>query len=125
MTCEECELPLARSERTPEVQAHLGGCANCRALAAELAANEVALHELRDEALPAPASPVKRGVARPWKWAVPLAAGIALAAALFPWRAKVPVEPPRAAADAPLKIKMLTSDPDVVIYWIVDSNGGE
>ena len=142
MTCKECELLLARGQITQEVQRHVDACSACKALAAELAANAVALHEFRDEPVVSyrlPRSPARRV----WKWAVPTAAALVLAALLPTWRAKPhPVEdvpaattpalsqrpetpsPTQEAAvrSAPLKIKMLTSDPDVVIYWIIDSN---
>lgn len=152
MTCRECELLLAEENSTPDVRAHLDACVQCRALAAELTANAAALREFQDELVPAvPAARVTArsvGWAR-WAWAgwaVPIAAALVLAALLFPWGASPRVKAPEAVVTstpaalpaqapplkqqaalrpAPLKIKMLTADPDVVIYWLIDSNEGD
>jgi hypothetical protein len=131
MTCQECEIKLGMGEEAAE---HLSTCAECRALAEELRLNAVALREMR---------------ARPrthWEWALAAAAAIVLTIAL--WPGKPPRKPPERAAAAkiagpartpvapvkrvrkkrppaePLRVKMFTSDPDVVIYWIVDKKEG-
>ena len=133
MTCQECEIKLGMGEDAAE---HLSSCAECRALSEDLRLNEIALREMR---------------VRPrmhWEWALVAVAAIVLAIAL--WRVKPPQKPPERAAAAkivgptrtappaapikharkkrqpadPLRVKMFTSDPDVVIYWIVDKKEG-
>jgi len=128
MTCQECELELGMGEGADE---HLLSCAECRALAEELRLNSIALREMR---------------VRPhWQWALAAAALIVMAVGLWPFK-----KPPERAAAAkiggptrqelpvlrtvkrvrkrkavePLRVKMFTSDPDVVIYWIVDKKEG-
>jgi hypothetical protein len=132
MTCRECELLLGNFE---DAGGHLAGCAACRALAEDLRLNSAALREM--EMRPAPR----------WEWALAAAAMILMAIAA--WRIQpIPTEPGPAPHMAkveapkpapvvrrhapqtkkqkfePLKVKMLTSDPDVVIYWIVDRKEG-
>jgi hypothetical protein len=135
MTCQECELKLGMGEDAGE---HVASCAECRWLAEELRLNSIALREMR---------------VRPrvhWEWAVAAAAAIVMA--IFAWKVtgveKLPLPPVRIAvvekptkaghgpaphrkakrhlspAPEPLQVKMLTSDPDVVIYWIVDQKEG-
>jgi len=133
MTCEECEIKLGMGEDAAE---HLAACAECRLLARELRLNSVALRGMR-------VRPVMQ-------WAMAAAAAIVMAIGL--WRVR-PAEkrPPERAAAAkiggptrpvinvvpvtrravkkrkpaePLRVKMFTSDPDVVIYWIVDKKEG-
>jgi hypothetical protein len=132
MTCQECEIKLGMGENAAE---HLSECAECRALAEDLRLNGVALREMR----------VRPGMG--WAWALATAAAIAIAVGL--WRVKPPEKPPERAAAAKivgptrtapvvpakrvrkrrkpaeaLRVKMFTSDPDVVIYWIVDKKEG-
>ena len=129
MTCQECELLLGNFEDARE---HLAECPECRALAAELRLNSVAMGQMRER-------PVMR-------WALASAAMIAMAIGAWriqplpaghgpaPQLAKVeaPVTVARRHAPLakkqpkfePLKVKLLTSDPDVVIYWIVDRKEG-
>jgi hypothetical protein len=136
MTCQECEIKLGMGEEADE---HLASCLECRALAREVRLNSVALGEMR--------RPVMR-----WEWVL-VAAGIVMAIGVWrmpvapkrqaimaahgaaPQRQTlVPVsqrpvvhkkrlvrKPPPAE---PLRVKMFTSDPDVVIYWIVDKKEG-
>lgn len=121
MTCPECELLLAEGEHTPEVEAHLRQCASCRGLSLDLAANLAVLESLKSEELPAISVKVQRH-----RWWLGAAAAAALLAALlsYPTQDRVPPEP-RVEVDRakpePLKIKMLTPDPDVVIYWLIDN----
>lgn len=145
MTCRELEILLASGEATTELDEHLRQCASCRALNEDLAANALAMESLRSEELPAIAFRTPR---RRWAYGfVSAAAAAIIAVALLAHRAPPaarpapPVEavvrqPPSLPAPEPppvrktvavpprkvepLKIKMLTSDPDVVIYWIVD-----
>jgi len=136
MTCQECELKLGMGEDAGE---HLASCAECRGLAEELRLNTVALKEMR----------VRSSVR--WEWALAAAAAIVMAVAT--WKVtrveKLPMQPVRVAVAAakpleaghgrvalkrvrrhstpaaePLRVKMFTSDPDVVIYWIVDRKEG-
>jgi hypothetical protein len=132
MTCQECEIKLGMGEDAAE---HLASCTECRALAEDLRLNVIALREMR---------------VRPrmhWEWALAAAAAIVLAIGL--WHGKPPEKPPERAAAVkiagptrtappaasvkhvrkrrpaePLRVKMFTSDPDVVIYWIVDKKEG-
>jgi hypothetical protein len=132
MTCQECELKLGMGEDATE---HLASCAECRWLAKELRLNAVALREMR---------------VRPrMHWA--LAAAAAIVMVVFAWKMtrveKLSLPPVRVAVAEkpslaghgpaphrrakkhlapaePLRVKMFTSDPDVVIYWIVDKKEG-
>jgi hypothetical protein len=135
MTCQECELKLGMGEDADE---HLASCNECRLLARELRLNSYAMRELR---------------VRPrMYWALATAAA-AIVVAIGVWRTTVVKPPERAAAtkigrptkqEQPvvasvpvvkrkqrkrvpaetLRVKMFTSDPDVVIYWIVDKKEG-
>jgi hypothetical protein len=95
-------------------------CTECRALAEELSANAEALSELRGEVLPAlmVRAPTRTTV-YPW---IAIAAALLLAV-LTGVKNAPPTAPVRHSE--PLKIKMLTPDPDVVIYWLVDSKKEE
>ena len=136
MNCQECEIKLGMGEDAEE---HLASCLECRALAREVRLNSVALGEMR-----------RRPVMR-WEWVL-VAAAIVMAIGV--WRITPAVKPPERAAAAkiggptrgpvvanapavkrvrrkkkreatePLRVKMFTSDPDVVIYWIVDKKEG-
>jgi hypothetical protein len=131
MTCQECELKLGMGEDATE---HLASCAECRWFAKELRLNAVALREMR---------------VRPrLHWAL---AAAAVLIGIFAWKMTrveklilppvriavaqpvyVPVSHKKskrqaahgAAPQQPLRVKMFTSDPDVVIYWIVDKKEG-
>lgn len=135
MTCQECEIKLGMGE---DARKHLTSCSQCRLLAEDMRLNAVAMRKMR---------------ARPrmhWEWA--LAAAAALIMVLGLWRIRPEEKPPQRAAAAkivgptreqravavapvkhvrkrrapvePLRVKMFTSDPDVVIYWIVDKKEG-
>ncbi len=147
MKCVDCELLLANGESNLAVEEHLRGCAACRTLAGELRANSAVLEALRGEELPPMAVQVpRRRTLYPWLVGT-AAAAAALCAFLLPRSpapAPLPAPTPRAIVAIPeqplpapepvtrpsaepitgkvqpLKIKMLTQDPDVVIYWIVD-----
>jgi hypothetical protein len=136
MTCQECEIKLGMGEDADE---HLASCNECRLLARELRLNSYAMREMR---------------VRPrMYWALATAAA-AIAVAIGVWRLRpAPRQPTIMAAHgaAPqlqqhreqtvvsvskrrkkkttppaetLRVKMFTSDPDVVIYWIVDKKEG-
>jgi hypothetical protein len=110
MTCAECGAIEG-----------LGDCAECRALADELWANAEALSALRRDVLP----PVdfRRPKRAPGvsNWSLVGIATVAAAVVLsLVGLYRVPRHTPVRMSE-PLKIKMLTPDPNVVIYWLVDS----
>jgi len=122
MKCEVCDARLVKGE-----------CPECRDISEALGA-------LRDEALPALVVKVpKRGrVVYPWVGAAAAAAAAVLMLALPylrrtgpPPSVRVPQAPvaakpePGQAPGQPLKIKILTPDPGVVIYWISNPKQGE
>ena len=124
-----------------EVEDHLANCPGCRLFLEELEANGTALAMLREQPLIRREKPAKIP-----RW-LPYAAAIALAfGAGALWKPE-PVEPPpavRTAVDAPrfgpmpkpvirtvrrvkrpekhesIVVKMLTDDPNVIIYWVTD-----
>jgi hypothetical protein len=99
-------------------------CAECRALADELRANAEALKALRDEELPPLVVRIRRR-APVYSWVAAVAAAVLLALALpHLWRI-LHAPAPRPGSSEPLKIKMLTPDPDVVIYWLIDAKEGQ
>jgi len=128
MTCPECELLLAEGEYGAEIEAHLRECASCRDLSLDLAANSTVLESLKSDELPrisvkAPRRVLAYGLAA-------AAAAAALVIALVVPRTPVPATPTsesQAVVDNPppaksqMKIKMLTPDPNVVIYWLADN----
>ena len=102
-----------------------GECAECRAVADEMSMNTEALSVFRDEELPPLVVRIpRRAPVVPWVAAA--AAAVLLLALALPHRQRtappVPVTPKR---PEPSKIKMLTPDPDVVIYWLIDAKEGE
>jgi hypothetical protein len=133
MTCQDCELKLGMGSDASE---HLASCAECRWLAKELRLNAVALHEMRvrprmNWALATAAAAIVIAVGawkmtRVEKLALP-PARIVVAQPVF-----VPISHKKARRQAAhgaapqqrLRVKMFTSDPDVVIYWIVENKEG-
>jgi hypothetical protein len=129
MTCQECEIRLGLGEDAGE---HLESCAECRWLAHELRLNSCALGEMR----------VRPGM----QWVFAAAAAVLILVFLrAPQADTFPLPPMRAAvaekpstagrgpaphrkvkrhAEEPLRVKLFTSDPDVVIYWMVDKKEG-
>ncbi len=140
MTCRDCELCLAEGGRSSAVDEHLSECGECRALVEELAANALALEALRSEELPKFAVQIPRR-RRTYGWVAAAAAAAFVIGMILPRPQSrptvtpVPPEPPplqvaeappepvkiRTQKLQPLKIKMLTPDPDVVIYWLIDN----
>lgn len=121
MTCQECQLLLADGEGNASVGEHLRECAECRALSENLRANALALDALRVEELPRIAVKIpRRGSVFPWvAAAAAVVVGMLLAPRSQPTKpvaSQVVNEPVQ-----PLKIKMLTPDPNVVIYWLIDN----
>jgi hypothetical protein len=144
MTCAECELRLAGGEADSAVQEHLLECAGCLSFQQDLLENGLALDALREEELP----PLRisrrvwifpRVFPRVFPWMSAAAAAVILAIVLPGiWLATRPIAPDPVRAKLPdevtvtasvkteaLRIKMLTPDPDVVIYWLIDSKEGE
>ena len=131
MTCQECEIKLGMGEDAAE---HLSECAECGLLAEDLRLNAIAFREMR-------VRPVMR-----WAWAMAAVAAAIVLSIGRPHVTPPPEKPPQKAAAAkigrptrtapvkhvrkkrqpaePLRVKMFTSDPDVVIYWIVDKKEG-
>jgi hypothetical protein len=112
-----------------------GECAECRTMAEELRANAEALSALRHEELPPLVVRISRR-APVYSWVATAAAAVVLLAIALPHLrsravpqvAAAPRHPALAVLagrSEPLKIKMLTPDPDVVIYWLIDSREGE
>jgi hypothetical protein len=133
MTCQECELKLGLGEDAAD---HLASCKECRALEDELRLNAVALHEMRARPVVpwlAMAAAILLAIGAGWKMTrvekmtlpvVPVAASEPMA---FEKPAVLKVVKHRRAKRPPteaLHVKLLTSDPDVVIYWIVDTKEG-
>jgi hypothetical protein len=137
MTCRECEIKLGMGE---DAAAHLASCEECRSLAEELRLNALALSDMRvrtrvpwEWALAAAAAVVMgvglwmSGAKKP-----PAVAGnIVVVSKENEERRLKPTPQAKARATRvrtvrrkepvqALKVKMFTSDPDVVIYWIVD-----
>lgn len=149
MTCQECELALGLDESNATLAEHFSVCPACRALARELRANHDVFAVLRSEEMPRVHSRVMakirerekvHRIAR-WGWALAAAAvGIVALLDSVPRHEIEKIEPPSVKIRPPaldrlpskhltrrrtetLKVKMLTSDPNVVIYWMVDSEG--
>ena len=145
MNCRECELLLA-SEDPRAAGEHLAVCESCRGFAEDLRANAEALRSFSADPLPRlRTTPAKPALAR---WAIAAVAVVALGLGLRAWvRPALVLElPPVRVAAAPsiaqsrrilparhrkhakppatLTVKMLTPDPDVVIYWIVETKEG-
>jgi hypothetical protein len=147
MNCADWEERIAlysSGELAPaEVEGHLASCPGCRVFLQELEANGTALAMLREQPLI-----VREKPATIFRW-LPYAAAIALAVGLGAfWKPAADPLPPvvRTAVDAPrlapmprpkpmirtvrrvkkpephesIVVKMLTDDPDVIIYWITD-----
>jgi hypothetical protein len=129
MTCQDCELFLVEGETSATVEEHLRGCAGCRALREDLRANALVLESLGSEELPTIAVRIPRR-RRPYSWiataGIAATAAAAFALSFFTPRNPPPVRPSvsqlvNEPAPPPLKIKMLTSDPNVVIYWLIEN----
>jgi hypothetical protein len=113
MICKICGVPEGE-----------GQCRDCRNLADEIRINSAVLAALRDETIvPLAPAPNLRWKPAFW-WAAAAAVLIALALPLAQHRppvAPVPAKQDAGGTSEPLKVKILTPDPDVVIYWLIDS----
>jgi len=129
MTCQECEIKLGMGENADD---HLASCVECRWLAQELRLNSLALREMRVRpkmywALAAAAAIILMAIflRMPRVQQLPSPVHVAVSAPqikLPPVKAKH-VHRKRVPAET-LRVKIFTSDPDVVIYWIVDKKEG-
>jgi hypothetical protein len=145
MTCSECQLRIFERDLDSDATAHLADCEECRALDREVGLNAEALTSMRDDLVPV--RPKRR-----WPWAV---AGMAAAAMLAVTAISEPPPPapvtleapppvelaatpqesapvvrpvrraPRKPADTAQLVQILTDDPDIVIYWLLDSDEGD
>jgi hypothetical protein len=143
MTCQECEIALGMDQNVDE---HLANCANCRAFAHEMRANAIAFEAFSDDPVPSVRYRVmsRIRVRRMIRWSWALAAAAAIAIAALNWNVREETMPPvqiahvpppaivqpvikqvRKKASPPLMVKMLTPDPDVVIYWQIESEDGD
>jgi hypothetical protein len=125
MTCRDCEFLLSQDEFPANALEHLNECAACRSLSGEILANAAVLREFRDEVLPFRAPLVVPAPRTSWKWVALVPAFVVLLAVLLRWDTPgttVAPGPLHAARPKPLMVKMLTSDPNVVIYWQIEPN---
>ena len=146
MTCQECELLLAGEERSVIVDEHLATCEACRDFELDLRANAGAMRAFSTDVMPAVARP------NPVRWPY-VAAAVAIAAVLIlmlaiPKKPQAPlaqiarITTPTMVPAQPvihhtrkrvihheepqiLQVKMLTDDPNVVIYWQIETKGTE
>jgi hypothetical protein len=106
-----------------------GDCKLCREMIEELRANAEILRALRDEEMP---PVVLRAPSRDRARRVIAIAAAFLVYALALWRntasqhSSVPLTRPYQSAllpqqAAPLTVKMITSDPNIVIIWMIDA----
>jgi len=138
MTCQECELALGLEQSDARLDEHLRECTECRELSIELRANAEAFASMATDKF----APVRVPVGRPVLSAA-FAAAAAILLAIFaafhfreqklppvhytlgPMTLEIPQPPPpapkRVRATQPLMVKMLTDDPNVVIYWQIDA----
>ena len=147
MTCHDCELALAGDQFTGAVAEHVRTCHSCSEFSEDLHANAEAFHSMAVEEIPIV---LGRNVGQPVLPAVirtVAAAALALAAAvaivflipaeqklepphytLVPMKFEIPSIPParrapkQPRATHPLMVKLLTDDPNVVIYWQIDAD---
>jgi hypothetical protein len=143
MTCQDCELALGDDQMTATIAAHLRTCLACRELSEDLRANAKAF-----QSMSAVGQPVLPAV---WARVAALTLAAAAAAAILfvmptheeklppvhyalaPMKFEIPAmrlpAPPQRAvaskpapATQPLMVKILTDDPNVVIYWQIDAD---
>jgi anti-sigma factor RsiW len=86
---------------------------------------EQAVAVVKESVPPAPVlmeAPPKPAVATQSRRVAKLHLPVTVATSEIP-RLSIPPEPQSAAAPEPMVVKLLTDDPDVVIYWIADGTG--
>jgi hypothetical protein len=151
MTCQECELALASEESVAGVDEHLAACAACGKFAVELQSNAGAMLEFASEPMPALQRPQRQQLGWwaaiaaivilgfVSSWAIlrsPQRSTISsppvpqMTSALGTSQPQSPSTPvshrkvrrsQKARKPEILQVKMLTDDPDVVIYWQVSN----
>jgi len=150
MTCQDCELALGDDQMTAAVAGHLRACPACSQLFEDLRANAEVFQSMSTEQMPPLNARVRVGrpVLPAAIGAFALAAAAAFAMvfvaptheeklppvhyALAPMKFEMPpmraATPPHRAvarkpapATQPLMMKILTDDPNVVIYWQMDA----
>ncbi len=149
MTCQECELLLAGDERDATIDEHLATCSACRGFELDLRGNTEAFVAMSAE----PMASVERPRPARWPYvaaAVTIAAVLILMLAIPKKPATQPMQiaaviPPvvieQTRQELPvvrharkhkvqtgepqiLQVKMLTADPNVVIYWQIENKRG-
>jgi hypothetical protein len=150
MTCQECELLLAGEDRSAVVDQHLAMCEACRVFELDLRANAEAMHAFVSEPMPMVARP--KPVRWPYVAAAMAIAAILILMLAIPKKQQAPptqiasIAAPFVIEQTPralpvvhqarkravrhqeprlLQVKMLTDDPNVVIYWQVETKGTE
>jgi hypothetical protein len=142
MTCQDCEFALGCDQSSAAIAEHLLACPACCQLFEDLKANAEALESMSAEEMPRVPVKVGRPVLPAAIGAFALAAAAAVAMilvsipreeklppvhyALAPMKFEIPaLAPPvkRERPREPLMVKMLTSDPNVVIYWQIETDG--
>jgi len=147
MTCSECQVQIFEDELDRDAAVHLRSCDECRAVHQEARLNALALASMKDEVMP-----VRSRRRWPWLVATAAAVLVAVGIAYRPMSVERPVQvavvPPLPVAPVmpkpvparpvpvrrirpakpapptePMLVKFLTDDPDVVIYWLIDSQG--
>jgi hypothetical protein len=151
MNCRECELALGDGRNSPEVAGHLRACEWCQQLFEELKANAEAFESMALEEMPrvgqvgrpvwpAAIALAAAAVVATFFIAIPREEKLppvhyAVAPMKFEMPAIRPLDrrvrrawhPPLpdgrgSVATQPLMVKMLTDDPNVVIYWQIDGD---
>jgi hypothetical protein len=119
MTCQECELALAMDgESTGAVTRHLAECSSCAELLVTLRANTEALRLMFGVSR---ARRVEKIVAPPQPW---MRIATVIPASSPPVKRHAHRRPRAKEKMEPLKVKMFTSDPNVVIYWLINPKEG-
>lgn len=154
MTCQECELLLAGDQPSQACDGHVAGCASCREFALELSANSDALRLMAVESMPSVVVRRPQQwprVAMATVAALAIAAMIVLMLArpkphtnpavnapepIARVESPIPENPAPVVHHKPrrapkknvqpeiLQVKMLTADPNVVIYWQIENKKG-
>jgi hypothetical protein len=105
-----------------------GECTECVALAQEMQANDEVFEMLRDEPLPPLVIRMPRRLSV-YVWVAAAAAVLVIVAVpILRNRTEVPkpvvVAESQRSASEPLTVRIVTPDPDVVILWQIDLEGG-
>lgn len=148
MTCQDCELALAGEGHLDEIEGHLAECAKCREFAMVLRENSEVFAAFREEAMPSvarrharrwPLAAAAAAIAamfilmmvHPKSQAPPdetaaaivmnVVPQVSVVPGVKPVKRRAPKQPAKKAQPQILQVKMLTDDPDVVIYWQIEN----